>query len=388
MLVGYVDQFTASAISGWAADTDVPASSVSVVIYIDDQRVATVACDRERPDLRVRDDLNGHLSHGFRFEFTPPLDLDRVGQVGVRYKLSGELLTEGQRPGKKRQKLAPILVTAPGRSGTTFLMNRLSQSPKICLVEVPPFEVRLLAYWSTVYRTLTAGPDFARSTDPGRLEGDGFHIGSNPFSHNDYVNAFGTRSLAAEYFDQFAPSASVNYIRNLIEEYYMRIQDDQKKNGATYFAEKGNNLHRPARAISRILYPEMREIVIIRDPRDVFCSHMAYFRQGSEKAFNDLSFSCEELLRIFRSSSGGEFFLKYEDMISDDSDVFKNLSDFLGVPDLEYGNLQKETAVFQVHATSKSPTDSVGRWRSLPVDDARRCNAAWGEFLDQFGYER
>lgn len=387
MLVGYVDQMTASAVNGWAADTDAPASPVSVLIYVDDRRIATVTCDRERPDLHVRDDLKGHLAHGFRFEFSPPLDLDRVGQVSVRFQASGELLTDGQRPGNKRRNLVPILVTAPGRSGTTFLMNRLSQSPAICLVEVPPFEVRLLAYWSTVYRTLTSGPDFARSTDPGRLEGDGFRIGSNPFSHTDYVNAFNIRSLGAEYFGRFSSDAIANFIRATIDEYYARIQDDQGKNKALYFAEKGNNLYRPARTISRILYCEMKEIVIIRDPRDVFCSHMAYFRQGSEKAFNDLSFSCEELLRIFRSSSGQEFYLKYEDMISGNPDVFRKLSDFLAVPDLGHGNMQKETAIFQVHATSKSPTDSVGRWRSLPADDARRCNAVWKEFLDQFGYE-
>ena len=206
MLMGYVDRCTPTLISGWAADTHTPELVVSVVIYLDGERLLTVACDQNRPDLVVRADLRGHLRHGFRCELSPALDFSRIGRISVRFARSGELLTDGDRAGERRAGLSPILVTAPGRSGTTFLMNYLSQSPKICLVELPPFEVRLLAYWSSVYRTLTAAPDFERSTDPGRLEGDGFRIGSNPFSHANYSNAFRVRALGAEYFEQFAPA--------------------------------------------------------------------------------------------------------------------------------------------------------------------------------------
>ena len=36
--------------------------------------------------------------------------------------------------------------------------------------------------------------------NPDRLEGDGFKVGANPFSHGDYVDVFRERALEAEYF--------------------------------------------------------------------------------------------------------------------------------------------------------------------------------------------
>ena len=104
----------------------------------------------------------------------------------------------------------------------------------------------------------------------------------------------------------------------------------------------------------------MKEIILIRDPRDVFCSHMAYFRRGRDKAFNDISFSCEELLRVYRSASGMEVFVKYENMLANDRSTYERLSAFLEVPDLGRGNRDREDAVFQRHATSSSPSEF--RW--------------------------
>ena len=115
MLVGYVDNLSASAVGGWAADTDAPSGSVAVAVYLDEARVATAVCDRERQDLRTRADLLGQIHHGFRVEFSPPLDLRRLRQVKVRFATSGELLTNGSYPGERREPLDPILVTAPGR---------------------------------------------------------------------------------------------------------------------------------------------------------------------------------------------------------------------------------------------------------------------------------
>ena len=99
MLVGYVDQLLPTAINGWAADTDAPGTSICVVVYQDDHRLATVTCDLERPDLNARADLQGHHRHGFIHEFSPPLDLARCGRISVRFARSGNLLTDGKRAG-------------------------------------------------------------------------------------------------------------------------------------------------------------------------------------------------------------------------------------------------------------------------------------------------
>jgi hypothetical protein len=94
------------------------------------------------------------------------------------------------------------------------------------------------------------------------------------------------------------------------------------------------------------------------------------------------------LLNISRDAGADEIFLKYESLVAEDSDAFKNLSRFLGVHDLATHDSAKESALFQSHATSSSATESVGRWRSLAAEQIERCNRTWGEFLDTFGYER
>jgi hypothetical protein len=386
MLIGYVDRIDQNVVAGWAADSDLPESIISVVIYVGGKRVATIPCDRDRSDLGVLPDLRGFVRHGFRFEFSSPLNFDLIGQVSVRFSKTGEILPRGQIKGQHFPSISPILVSAPARSGTTFMMNRLSHSSKICIVEVPPFEVRLLAYWASVYRTLTAEPDFNRSTHPDSPEGDGYRIGSNPYSHEVYANGFSEKKLITNYFSKFVPEITSEFIRQIIDEYYLRLRDYQEKNDALYFAEKCNSLYRPTRINSRIFYPELKEIIIIRDPRDILCSHVAFFNRSREHAFNEISDHCRELLRIHRSVTQQEIFVKYEDMIVDDPATFRKLSEFLSIPNL-LANPEREGAMFKVHATSKSPTDSIGRWKELPPDDIRRCNAAWAEFLDEFGYE-
>jgi hypothetical protein len=388
MLAGYVDVLEPGFVAGWAADTVTPEAIISVIIYLNDRRVATVPCDRQRPDLHVRADLLGYTRHGFHYTFSPPLDFNRACCVNVRFASSAGLLPNGTRSGGRNQPLSPILVTAPARSGTTFLMHRLSQSANICLVETQPFEVRLLAYWSAVYRTLTGAADFEKSTHPDRPEGDGFRIGSNPYAHEEYARGFVKRTQPAEYFSQFVPHVAAEFVRTVIDEFYLRLRDDQGKQDATKFAEKCNSLYRPTRRISRLFYPNLKEIIIIRDPRDIFSSRLAYFHHSAERTFEEISEHCRELMRIRRDASGSELFVRYEDMIADGPGVFGELSNFLGVADLEHGRPERENAVFRTHATSKSPLESIGRWKELPIEQSRRCTAAWAEFIEEFGYER
>ena len=157
--------------------------------------------------------------------------------------------------------------------------------------------------------------------------------------------------------------------------------------GARYFAEKGNGVHPSTREGASRLFPELKEIVLIRDPRDVYCSHLAYFRPvNSETAFKEIEASCRYLSEIRRRSTGREIFIRYEDLLAGKPEVFDYLSQFLGIGDLSVGKVQEENAVFRVHATSQTPQTSVGRWRELPEKEVTRCTLACAEFLAEFGY--
>ncbi len=387
MLVGHVGQIKAEFIGGWAADTEAPNSVVDVIVYIDGKRATHLSCDHFRQDLL---DLGkyGEGRHGFQWRISPPLPLDLLDRISVRFARTGAVLPGGEMMRLPRQgDLSPILITAPGRSGTTLMMGRLALSPLICVAESHPFEVRLIAYWSTVVRILAAEADYERSTHPDKLEGDGFRVGSNPYSHDNFKGAFAEPALVKGYFNTYVPAEINDFARRMILEYYSRICDDRRKDQASLFAEKNNNLDRRPRAFVRGLYPNMKEIVLVRDPRDLLCSHLSYFGSQPELALRHISLATRELTRLKHEESDHVLVVRYEDMVLDAEATFARVATYLNIPPFfDAGNV-KEKAGFGVHATSASPEESIGRWKlQLPPAQQVVCKRTWEAFLTEFGY--
>jgi hypothetical protein len=386
MLVGHVGRVEPHFIGGWAADTEAPDSVVDVIVYIDGKRASRLSCDVFREDL-LDLKIYGEGSHGFASHISPPLPLHLLDRVTVRFARTGAALPDGDRPIRGAAALQAILVTAPGRSGTTVLMSRLSRSPQICIAEAHPFEVRQVSYWSTVVRTLGGEADYQRSMHPDQLEGDGFKVGANPFSHADYIDVFQTRELEAEYYRAYVPQLLQDLAHRMIEEYYLRLRDDQAKQEAIFFAEKSNNLDRQTREFARTLFPDLKEIVLIRDPRDLLCSHLSYFNRQPDAVTEEITEAAHELMRIKREESDRVLFVGYEAMILDAGTTTARIAAYLGVDSFDALDSDRERSAFEVHGTSASPKASIGRWRSqLSKKQRSWCNGRWSEFLSEFEY--
>jgi hypothetical protein len=386
MLTGYIDKISSDTVHGWAADTDEPDAVIEVAIYVDGRRVAQVACSELRKDLR---DLGryGAGRHGFHHVFTPPLPPLTTERVTVRFARTGAILPNGDAALSRWQPLSPILITAPGRSGTTLLMSRLARLPQITVGEMHPYEVRQIAYWSTVVRTLSRPADFDRATHPDRLEGDGYRVGTSPFSHFAYRNVFRAKELDTEYFGRYVPAELHDLARRMILEYYLRIRDDRQKPDAVFFAEKNNNLDRRTREFARTLFPDLKELVLVRDPRDLLCSQMAYFRRDPEAIFQNVSQALREYLRIRHEANGQVLFLRYEDLVLHPGALFDLVGAHLGTDCSDAIDVEQEHVGFAAHATSASPAASIERWRShMPSQLLSRCASAWSEYLGEFGY--
>jgi hypothetical protein len=425
---GHVDAISRRVVAGWAADSERPGQRLTVSVSVNGVSLGDAVADRLRNDLASLGRW-GDGKHGFSFTFPEPLSADCEHVVRVVFKEDGGRLPNGEQriapaapvaalapnaslhatapsagplaaaPGKtakapaaklatapKADALTPILVTAPGRSGTTLLMGLLARSPAIIAAELVPYELRLLSYHAAAYNVLTAPADLERSTHPDRLEGDGFHIGFNPFHSQQYAQAFRLPAPVRDYFDAFVPTQVAANARRMIEEFYGRLATDRGKTQARYFAEKGNNLHKPTREFTRRAFGSVRELVILRDPRDVLCSHMAYFSSSPEKGYTQLSHACRQLLSIRAEGRADTHWLKYEDMVRGDAACFSRLSAFLETP-IEASAGDAGAAVFRRHATSLTPEASVARWRTnLPEDLAIRCSLEWADFLTEFGY--
>ncbi len=412
---GHVDAMTRRSVSGWAADSDRPDDRLIVSVIVDGVKLGETPADRMRKDL-ANLGRYGDGRHGFAFDYPTALDPDTDHVVVVKYADTGATLPNGQhrlsavavqpaaaavRPVAKvappavkaaiaaapQNLLTPIMVTAPGRSGTTLLMGLLAKSPAIVAAELVPYELRLISYYSAAFNVLTAPGDLEKSTHPDRLDGDGYHIGFNPFQSAQYAPAFRDRGMLADYYQNFAPDRTLAFVRDMVGEYYGRLAQDKAKAGARYFAEKGNNLHAPTRAFMRRVFGDVRELVIVRDLRDVLCSHMAYFSSTPDKAFNQLSHAGRQLLSIRNEALPDVHILKYEDMVRGDAACFTALSNFLGTP-VEPESGVRPQEVFRRHGTSVSPQASIARWRThLPDALRERCAQDWAPFLTTFGYD-
>ncbi|MDE2516566.1 MAG: sulfotransferase [Rhodospirillales bacterium] len=369
-----------------------PDATVEVSILVDGLLHATIPAAAPRPDLAREPERYGDGRHGFSYSFPVPLSSGQEHRVRVIARATGDLLAQGQTllaAERALPTLCPVLVTAPGRSGTTQMMHRLSQAGDIVAAPHAPFETRMLAYYAAAYRVLTAPGDLEHSTHPDRLEGDGRFFGANPFGSSAYATNFTARDDFNAFFSGAVPETFLRAIRRLIVTYYAMLANGQTKYAARYFAEKNNNLDAHVRHFLRLAFAQVREIVMVRDPRDLMVSQLAYFRgREVEPCFAECTVSCSALLAIQRQQRRDTLFVRYEDMILRPGPTFQAVSAFLGTQIPEHGAAAEEAAVFQGHATSASPAASIGRWKSqLDPALAARCTREWRDLLTLFGYD-
>ncbi len=364
-------------------------SFVEVIISVDGRNYARVSCDIMREDLQQLGTF-GTGEHGFLYRFSPPLALEKPFQISVRFSQTGTLLPNGESaiPAlDETRRLTPILVTALGRSGTTLLMNRLLESVFIVGGELYPFELRMLSYYATVYNVLTAPGDHQHSTHPDALEGTGTLVGSNPFFHDSYRTTFLTVDAFDQFFKNFVPSHLASLLRKLTNEFYLTLCEDQRKYDALYFAEKSNSLHSWPRDFARYAFGSVKELILLRDPRDLYCSHRHYFKSDQQTALDQVRSACEALISLYNRDATDIFFIHYEKMLCKERSTYDALSSFLGVPISSEDRTGREMHLFTEHSTSLSPSASVGRWKfELSAAEVATVELNCADFLSIFNY--
>jgi len=390
MLTGSVDVIDRAYVAGWAADDQHPDLLISVVLFVNGQRYAQHRCDLNLPALATAASP-GTAGHGFCFSFDPPLPPRLDLRIAVRFVATSAIVPGGERTLVRKyaqEQLKPILVTAPGRSGTTMFMERLSRCKEVVIARSHPYEIRMLSYYASAYHVLTAPADKDHSTHPDRLEGDGFFVGFNPFANSD-LSHFRTADLQREFFAGYVPDQLMSTFRQIIVEYYRRHGHDQKKHDVTMFAEKNNNLETMPREFTRAMFGETKEIVLVRDPRDLYCSRRSYFHQETKTAINQLLWGCDQLRKLSREAASDMIFVRYEDIILGNPGEFRRMSDFLGFELPAIDTARDAGSKFADHATSQSPQSSIARWRQqMTPDEVEIFGGSCQQFFESFGYDQ
>ena len=365
--------------------------------------IHTAACDAPRPTLAAeRPDLKAADRSGF-YATLGGLDLRPEFELRVNAILAGG----GRAPigtiTGRRERLAtsfeprmqPLLVTGPGRSGSTIFMQMLAGHPAI--LAWPPFEQepRVVTYWIEVLRALARPDSFMRQVAPAGSLNDDWWLGRRDPRPRALGEADVQAWLAGQAVEELAAFAQAR-----IESLYGRLAARDKRDGVVYFAEKLRN--DIASDLAWELYPDAREVVLVRDPRDVLCSVMAANVKRGQRPppENPARWIAEEFEgRITAVADSWErrrdqaHLVRYEDLMLDPAPTLTRLLEYLGIDAGDAAVRQMLAGAagslpgMSEHRTTPDPQASIGRFtRDLDPALLEECERRLGHAIALFGY--
>ncbi|MDY7002587.1 MAG: sulfotransferase [Cyanobacteriota bacterium] len=301
-------------------------------------------------------------------------------------------------------KLQPLIVTCVGRTGTTWLMQLLSQHPRLIICQHYPYEVRAAQYWMQMLQVLSQPANTQNSTPVVGFENELNLIGHNPF-YNKKINS----PKALDWHGNDYPEKLAAFCQESIDGFYQALGSNQGKNFSNsgqsiYFVEK--YMLNPIKTLFLELYPQGREIILVRDFRDVVCSVIAFNAKrghdmaGQQQAKTDEeiireagNFQAKMLLQRWKECSAKAFLLRYEDLILSPVETLTQLLEYLGLENSEttissmLETASGDTKKMEKHRTTSSAEASIGRWKSdLNPGLQELCQQVFAEALQEFGY--
>jgi hypothetical protein len=204
--------------------------------------------------------------------------------------------------------------------------------------------------------------------------------------------------------------ALASFCHSRIDGFYRDLALRNGQTNAICFAEKsqpGFGAGYPASVPSLLseVYPDLREVVLVRDFRDMICSWLAFGRKyGPQFAQRPLGMTDEDyirfwggvvgkLVRHWEARSESAYLLRYENLIREPHETIERLLSYAGVDSgpatvqALVTTLSKGEREFDRQATSKSAPASIGRWqRDLSDDLQELSNEVFGPALECFGY--
>ncbi|MGH8544953.1 MAG: sulfotransferase family protein [Gammaproteobacteria bacterium] len=295
--------------------------------------------------------------------------------------------------------LRPLLVTMQGRVGSSWFMRLLSEHPAI-VVQPPhfgdPYEGRIASYWLHMLKVLSEPADHEDSTSRVNFTFDRKWIGHHPF----YTSSMVRRPEMEQWFGRLYPERLAAFSAQTIDEFYLRVAKLAHKTQPLFFAEKCHAEHVPW--IAWGIYPDAKEIFLVRDFRDMITSILAFNKKrgyqafGREQVDSDLAYvdkmraNVEKLRKTWELRADRAYLVKYEDLVKNTKDTLERVMDYLGIDTDVPKLIEHATAspAMDGHRTVKDSSASIGRWKQdLSPDLREACNTGFQDALRAFEYE-
>lgn len=308
--------------------------------------------------------------------------------------------------------IRPLIVTSLERSGTTWLMKMLMSHPQIVVFRHFPYESSPAKYWLHMLNVLSEPANLSDSAHPDTFHGDPHWVGHNPFYDESVLSRPELHGwIGREYVERLA-----RFCQESIEEWYTRVARVQAQESPAYFAEKMWPTYLPV--LTWELYPNAREILLVRDFRDVASSMQAFDagrtysrfdwsddRSGHPDLPGNLQAGAFAVRNSWRTRGDRAHLVRYEDLVLQPADTLAALLSYLelesspqlierllsqGAEDgLELAGSTSDPSLVERHRTIAEPRETIGRWRSDGGES--REDFYWdaiGEVLEEFGYTK
>jgi hypothetical protein len=388
-------------VGGWVLGPTGPPPRVSFVHDADVVWEAPV--EVECPDVAAaHPEIPGADGAGFyatlnSLALPPSFELHvRAGEVELG-TIRGRRASLGPGPA---QALRPLMLTGFSRTGSNLVLRMLGAHPEIAVYRPFQYEPRVLTYWVDVFRELTEPAAYLRQiTTQGRIAERAWWLGAGSPTPRPLFDPQLQRALAIDTVEDVAA-----FCRSRIARVYGRIAPAIDRPSARLFAEK--QLPGTVPTIAWALYPDAREVFLVRDFRDMIASVLAWRERfggawfghaaaGTGEAFvRSFASFATNLVASWRRRSEGAHLLRYEDLISDPERVVEPLIGYLGVDDSSaavasmIASLSERSSHAEQYRTTESAEDSIGRWRrDLPPELERAAQETFAPALAEFGYE-
>lgn len=371
------------------------------------RQLQVIPLDVHRPDVAaVHPDISWAGSSGFHAsvgvaqlprEFQLRLIADIAGQPLPLAVIKG---TRKQFPSSHDQSFQPIMLTTLFRTGGSWAIRLLSRHKAILALRPFDYEPRIAAYWMSVFAALAEPKSYLR-TLAAELVGPHWWLGEGNIAPKvvDVTQPAFVNWLGSDNVDDL-----LMFFQGRIQKAYEQVEFAEGRTGSRFFIER----HAPDPLVQELLwevYPKAREVVLLRDFRDMVASVLAYNRKrgyeffgrhasaSDEEYVRSLRGSVEYLLEISRARSDRNYLLKYEDLVLRPRETLPPLLEYLGLeaqPEVVDEMLQKavsNTKQQDLHPTSRSPEESIGRWeQDLDAGLKATCEEAFGDLLVAAGY--
>jgi Sulfotransferase family len=387
---------------GWALGKDERVALADLTV--DRLTMQQVMLNSRDPELRDRHPESSNKGvQGFyrrvnalRLQTEFELGIDVILGDKTRVNVGRMSGTRSQLPPGPDSELQPLMITTLGRSGSTAIINLLSSHPEVVAYRPTETETRVASYWVDAFTALTEPASYLRQLFPNDLRRN-WWLGDAGITPRLDEDPDTRQWLAQVNVEELAALA-----RGRIESFYRHLAPRVDRPDATYFVEKCQpraGLSTPA--LLDEIYPRAREIVLVRDFRDMICSMFSYKKgkafapkhgQTHEEHVHRLGLSAMSLYNNWRGRSQRAHLVRFEDWVRDPYPTVKALLEYL---ELDTGTRSVEDMVdvltesgqkLDYHRTTKQDS-SIGRWqRDLDDEQLELVEGSFGPALEGFGY--